>query len=146
MGVCKCIVTVRYGGSLNSRRAASLLVRLMEGDERWEGPGHHQGFLLLNWGGTEQNRTVTCMVLKAKANDMRVQSEVIPPMFKSPSKLGTHLTTHCSKDERLSRPCPANNSYQEVLAQHRNRTKTCGVKARYATTQPPRSRKIIEKF
>ncbi|GFT02886.1 hypothetical protein TNCV_1846881 [Trichonephila clavipes] len=25
----------------------------------------------------------------------------------SPSKLGTHLSTHCSMDERLSRPCPA---------------------------------------
>ncbi|GFX51606.1 uncharacterized protein TNCV_5013101 [Trichonephila clavipes] len=30
-----------------------------------------------------------------------------PNVFKSPSKLGTHLSTHCSTDERLSRPCPA---------------------------------------
>ncbi|GFT04958.1 uncharacterized protein TNCV_4744941 [Trichonephila clavipes] len=35
------------------------------------GPDHPQGFLPLNWGGTEQKRTVTCMVLKAKANDRR---------------------------------------------------------------------------
>ncbi|GFV71087.1 hypothetical protein TNCV_1662441 [Trichonephila clavipes] len=34
-------------------------------------PGQPQGLLPLNWGGTEQNRTVTCMVLKAKANDRR---------------------------------------------------------------------------
>ncbi|GFT99028.1 uncharacterized protein TNCV_3794061 [Trichonephila clavipes] len=26
--------------------------------------------------------------------------------FKSPSKLGAHLSTHCSRDERLCRPCP----------------------------------------
>ncbi|GFW21201.1 uncharacterized protein TNCV_1948251 [Trichonephila clavipes] len=36
MGVCKCIVPARHGGTLNSRRAASPLVRLVEGEERWE--------------------------------------------------------------------------------------------------------------
>ncbi|GFW82853.1 hypothetical protein TNCV_3494231 [Trichonephila clavipes] len=35
------------------------------------------------------------------------QSEARPPVFKSPSKLGTRLSTHCSRDESLSRPCPA---------------------------------------
>ncbi|GFV64250.1 uncharacterized protein TNCV_3000151 [Trichonephila clavipes] len=30
-----------------------------------------------------------------------------PPVSKSPSKLGTHLSTHCSRDEKLSRPYPA---------------------------------------
>ncbi|GFV78580.1 hypothetical protein TNCV_1888861 [Trichonephila clavipes] len=34
-------------------------------------------------------------------------SEARPPVFKSPSKLGTHLSTHCSRDEMLSRSCPA---------------------------------------
>ncbi|GFV48175.1 hypothetical protein TNCV_3554541 [Trichonephila clavipes] len=34
------------------------------------------------------------------------QSEARPPALKSSSKLGTHLSTHCSRDERLSRPCP----------------------------------------
>ncbi|GFU13852.1 uncharacterized protein TNCV_940381 [Trichonephila clavipes] len=29
------------------------------------------------------------------------------PVLKFPSKLGTHLSTHCSRDERLSRPYPA---------------------------------------
>ncbi|GFT67003.1 hypothetical protein TNCV_1348481 [Trichonephila clavipes] len=33
------------------------------------GPWPPQGFLHLNFGGTEQNCTVTCMRLKAKAND-----------------------------------------------------------------------------
>ncbi|GFW93206.1 uncharacterized protein TNCV_3333661 [Trichonephila clavipes] len=35
------------------------------------------------------------------------QSELRPPVFKSRSKLGTHVSTHCSRDERLSRPCSA---------------------------------------
>ncbi|GFW79411.1 hypothetical protein TNCV_2478181 [Trichonephila clavipes] len=33
-GVCKCIVPLRQGGTLNSRRAASPLVGLLEGEER----------------------------------------------------------------------------------------------------------------
>ncbi|GFV42987.1 hypothetical protein TNCV_2661821 [Trichonephila clavipes] len=50
-----------HGGTLNSRRAASPLVWLVGGGREVGG----------NWGRTEQNRTVTCMVLKAKANDRR---------------------------------------------------------------------------
>ncbi|GFS47919.1 uncharacterized protein TNCV_3598901 [Trichonephila clavipes] len=45
------------------------LVRLVEGEERWDAPDHPQGVLPQNWGRTKQNHTVTCMVLKAKAND-----------------------------------------------------------------------------
>ncbi|GFU65880.1 uncharacterized protein TNCV_5011781 [Trichonephila clavipes] len=69
MDVCKCMVSSRLGGTLNSRRSASPLVWL--GEERWHAPDHPQGVLSQNWGGTEQNRTVTCMVFKAKANDRR---------------------------------------------------------------------------
>ncbi|GFT74218.1 uncharacterized protein TNCV_4081391 [Trichonephila clavipes] len=67
MDVSKCIVSARHGGTLNSHQAASPLVWLVEEEEKWEVPGHPQGFLPLNWGVTEQIRTVTCMVLKAKA-------------------------------------------------------------------------------
>ncbi|GFW61325.1 hypothetical protein TNCV_4136431 [Trichonephila clavipes] len=35
------------------------------------------------------------------------QSEERPLVFKSSSKLGTHLSTQCSRDERLSQPCSA---------------------------------------
>ncbi|GFW40631.1 uncharacterized protein TNCV_4824671 [Trichonephila clavipes] len=56
------------GGTLNSRRAASPFIRLVDGEERWEAPEQPQGVLPRNWGGTEQNRTVTCMVLKAEDN------------------------------------------------------------------------------
>ncbi|GFV15431.1 uncharacterized protein TNCV_4834571 [Trichonephila clavipes] len=70
MDVCKCIVPLQHGGTLTSRRATSPLLRLMEGDEMWEAPGNSQGFLPQNWGGTERNHTVTCMVLKAKANEI----------------------------------------------------------------------------
>ncbi|GFW85565.1 lebercilin domain-containing protein [Trichonephila clavipes] len=59
------------GGTLNSRRAASPLLRLGVGEERLETPNHAQCVLPQNWDGTEQNRTVTCMVLKAKINGRR---------------------------------------------------------------------------
>ncbi|GFX82644.1 hypothetical protein TNCV_1193191 [Trichonephila clavipes] len=36
MDVCKRIVPSRHGGTLNTYRAASLLVWLVEGEERWE--------------------------------------------------------------------------------------------------------------
>ncbi|GFX55513.1 uncharacterized protein TNCV_268011 [Trichonephila clavipes] len=71
MVVCKCIVPSWHGGTLNSRRAASPLVRLVEGEERWEAPDHSQGALPQNWGQNKQNRSVTSIVLKATANDRR---------------------------------------------------------------------------
>ncbi|GFU85631.1 hypothetical protein TNCV_1719221 [Trichonephila clavipes] len=37
------------------------------------------------------------------------QSEGRLPVLKSPSKLGTHLSSHCSSDERLSRSCQPKN-------------------------------------
>ncbi|GFX38253.1 uncharacterized protein TNCV_3838491 [Trichonephila clavipes] len=37
MDVCKCIVPSRHEGTLNSRRAASLM-RLMKGRKRWKDP------------------------------------------------------------------------------------------------------------
>ncbi|GFX79186.1 mariner transposase [Trichonephila clavipes] len=61
MDVCKCIVPSRLESTLRGRRAANPLVRLVEGEERWESPDHPHGVLPQNWDGTEQNRTVTCM-------------------------------------------------------------------------------------
>ncbi|GFU87160.1 uncharacterized protein TNCV_2715081 [Trichonephila clavipes] len=58
-------------GTVNSRKAASFFVRLVDGEERWEVPDAPQDVLSQNWRATEQNRTVICMVLKAKANDRR---------------------------------------------------------------------------
>ncbi|GFW36557.1 uncharacterized protein TNCV_1955571 [Trichonephila clavipes] len=69
MDVCKCIVSLRHGGTPNSRRVASLLLRLFEGKERWEAPDHPQVVLPQICGGTEPKRTVPCMGLKAKDND-----------------------------------------------------------------------------
>ncbi|GFW09544.1 uncharacterized protein TNCV_3996511 [Trichonephila clavipes] len=63
MDVCKCIVPLRHGGTLNSRRAASPLVWLVEGEERWEASDQ--------MGGSDPNRAVPCKVLKATANDRR---------------------------------------------------------------------------
>ncbi|GFX38145.1 hypothetical protein TNCV_3837441 [Trichonephila clavipes] len=42
------------------------------------------------------------------------QSEARPPVFKSSSKLGTHLLTHCSRDERHSQPYPARECNPDV--------------------------------
>ncbi|GFV85950.1 cullin-4A [Trichonephila clavipes] len=69
MDVSKCIGNSQHGGTLNSSRAASPLVRLTE--ERWKAPNHPQGVLAQNWGETELNHSATCMVLKATANDRR---------------------------------------------------------------------------
>ncbi|GFW99096.1 uncharacterized protein TNCV_3008661 [Trichonephila clavipes] len=76
MDVCKRIVSLRHGGTLNSRRAASPLVE-EGGWGRELGPlTLPQGVLPQNWGGTELNRTVTGMVLKAMANDRRTSSSL----------------------------------------------------------------------
>ncbi|GFV90214.1 hypothetical protein TNCV_4379301 [Trichonephila clavipes] len=40
MDVCKCIVPLRYLGTLNSHRAALPLVWLKEGVKWWEAPDH----------------------------------------------------------------------------------------------------------
>ncbi|GFW36150.1 uncharacterized protein TNCV_4930121 [Trichonephila clavipes] len=53
MDVCKCIVPSHERGTLNSRRANSPLVRLVEREERWEASDHPQGVLPQNWDGTE---------------------------------------------------------------------------------------------
>ncbi|GFT20978.1 hypothetical protein TNCV_3131261 [Trichonephila clavipes] len=43
-GTCRYIVASRHESTLKSRRAAILLVRLVEG-ERWESPDHPQAVL-----------------------------------------------------------------------------------------------------
>ncbi|GFV24522.1 uncharacterized protein TNCV_814061 [Trichonephila clavipes] len=74
MDVCKCIVLSRHRGTLNSHRAEIPLVSLVVGDERWETPDPPTGYSFSNWGGAELNHNVTCLVLKAKANDRRTSS------------------------------------------------------------------------
>ncbi|GFX87888.1 hypothetical protein TNCV_4373531 [Trichonephila clavipes] len=53
-------------------------------------------------------------------------SEEIHSMFKTPSKLGTHLSTQSSGDEKAESTLPS------PLIE----LKTCGVEARYTTTRP----------
>ncbi|GFU75108.1 uncharacterized protein TNCV_3172871 [Trichonephila clavipes] len=50
MDVCKCIVPSRHEGTLNSRRAASPLMRLVDGEERWKAPDHPPGCSLSKLG------------------------------------------------------------------------------------------------
>ncbi|GFU39809.1 hypothetical protein TNCV_1949881 [Trichonephila clavipes] len=56
MDVCKCIVPSRHGGTLNSRRAVSTLVRLVEGVTWWETTENRQGVPLKI--GVETNQIV----------------------------------------------------------------------------------------
>ncbi|GFV67976.1 uncharacterized protein TNCV_1872581 [Trichonephila clavipes] len=85
MDVCKCIVPSRHGDTLNNRRAASPLVRLVEGVERGgKAPSHSKDVVPQNCSRTEQNRTVTCMVLKAKANDRRKNLALRRDKFREP--------------------------------------------------------------
>ncbi|GFX64810.1 hypothetical protein TNCV_4193051 [Trichonephila clavipes] len=60
------------GSTLNSRRATSLLVRLVKEQEKWETLDYPQDVLPQNWSETtEQNLTVTYMMLKVETNYMR---------------------------------------------------------------------------
>ncbi|GFV61185.1 hypothetical protein TNCV_856551 [Trichonephila clavipes] len=59
-------------GTLNNRQAASPLVRLVAGDERWETPDPPAGCSPSELGTVY--RTVICIVLNAKSNDMRTSS------------------------------------------------------------------------
>ncbi|GFW53313.1 hypothetical protein TNCV_4075341 [Trichonephila clavipes] len=72
----KCLRGLREGVTLNSCRVAIPLKRLLEGEERLEASDHPQDVLPINCGATEQNRTVTWMVLKAAANDRRIMSRL----------------------------------------------------------------------
>ncbi|GFU24128.1 hypothetical protein TNCV_2007191 [Trichonephila clavipes] len=60
------------GGTLNSRTAASSLVSLGEGEERWDASDDPQSILPRNWGPS--NCSVTCMVFKATVNGRRTTS------------------------------------------------------------------------
>ncbi|GFW17700.1 hypothetical protein TNCV_2652571 [Trichonephila clavipes] len=61
-------------------------------------------------------------------DDIGGQSEARPPGLKSPSKLGTHLLTYCSRDEKLSRPCPSREQNPDLW---------CSSVIRYHSTTGP---------
>ncbi|GFU83500.1 secernin-1 [Trichonephila clavipes] len=75
MAACKSIVPLRHGGTLNSRRAACPLERLMEGKESLHAEIVEVEIevvspsIVPSGNFAQLNRTVTCMVLKA--NDRR---------------------------------------------------------------------------
>ncbi|GFV94648.1 uncharacterized protein TNCV_3827151 [Trichonephila clavipes] len=76
MDVCKCIAPLWPGGTLNSHQAESPLVRLVEEEKRGKALKGFAGVLPQNWCGTQPNRTVTCMVLKATAYDKHSSSSL----------------------------------------------------------------------
>ncbi|GFV91972.1 hypothetical protein TNCV_1894081 [Trichonephila clavipes] len=66
--------------------------------------------------------SMVAIVLHEQISRSIVQSQARVPVFKSPSNLGTYLSVHCIGGVDF--------------AQTGNRTRTCGVEARYATTGP----------
>ncbi|GFX86682.1 hypothetical protein TNCV_1408801 [Trichonephila clavipes] len=67
------------------RRAASSFVWLVDGEERWAASDlQPHGVLPQNWGGTQKNRTVTCTVLKTKADDRRKNLALSRVEFRGP--------------------------------------------------------------
>ncbi|GFY00436.1 hypothetical protein TNCV_1664751 [Trichonephila clavipes] len=49
-----------------SCRAASPLLRLVEGEDKWEASDHPRNVIHPNWGGIEQNRTENVRCLKLR--------------------------------------------------------------------------------
>ncbi|GFY32340.1 hypothetical protein TNCV_3558481 [Trichonephila clavipes] len=72
MSLCKCIVPLQHEGTLNNRQAP-ILLRLVEVEEKLEAPDP-SGYFPQIRGGTELNRTLTCMVLKDMTNDISTSS------------------------------------------------------------------------
>ncbi|GFW53780.1 hypothetical protein TNCV_3938741 [Trichonephila clavipes] len=71
MDICKCIMPVWPGDTLNSCRDTSPFVWLVEGKERSETPDHTAAVLSQNGAVIELNNNITCIELKATANDQR---------------------------------------------------------------------------
>ncbi|GFU04102.1 hypothetical protein TNCV_862601 [Trichonephila clavipes] len=86
MDICKYLVPLWHGGTLNSRRAASLLVRLVKRGEWWIAPDHFKGVLSQNWGGTEANRTATS-AKRYQANGSHCEAMVVLTCPKSIPKI-----------------------------------------------------------
>ncbi|GFW20211.1 monocarboxylate transporter 12 [Trichonephila clavipes] len=71
MKITKLLPTIADKNSEPIVVPSSRLVRLVKGEERWEASNHPQSVLPRNWDRIEPNHIVTCMVLKASANDRR---------------------------------------------------------------------------
>ncbi|GFU95431.1 transposable element Tcb2 transposase [Trichonephila clavipes] len=116
MNACKCIVPSHHGGSLNSRRTASPLVRLVEGEEKWEVLDHPQGVLPQNWVETMLNRSVTSMVLKALyLTRSTIRSDVGVAIV--PQTISRHLAEANLKSKRPFRALPLTPEHRQLRRQ-----------------------------
>ncbi|GFV51357.1 hypothetical protein TNCV_4687201 [Trichonephila clavipes] len=105
MDVCNCIVPLRQVVTLNSSRAASPLVRLVEEEVRWEAPDHHQGVFNQNWGGTEP-KSYCHMRLFPEGWEKKINHDVkVEQIKKTPTKNGEgglpQRTKRSNEAERL---------------------------------------------
>ncbi|GFW20477.1 hypothetical protein TNCV_4547441 [Trichonephila clavipes] len=78
MDVCKCIRPLQHGGTLKSRRAAKSSRVIGGRGIEVGGPWPPPGFSPSKLGWNRANRTVTCMVLKDKANNRHKNSSLYP--------------------------------------------------------------------
>ncbi|GFU70111.1 hypothetical protein TNCV_3807421 [Trichonephila clavipes] len=81
MDVCKCVVPSRYGGALKSRRGRKSSGEVGGRGREVEGPLNTSSVFSPK---TEQNRTITFIVLKAKANDRRKNLALSLDEFRGP--------------------------------------------------------------
>ncbi|GFW97044.1 hypothetical protein TNCV_2696661 [Trichonephila clavipes] len=92
MDVCKMYSAfAAWGVTLNSCRAVRPIVRLEAPDSL--------GVLPLNRGGTELNRTVTCMVLKATADD-RLTSRSLTCLGQDKTTIGLRMLSFLHLEQK----------------------------------------------
>ncbi|GFW11290.1 HTH_Tnp_Tc3_2 domain-containing protein [Trichonephila clavipes] len=140
------IVPLWHGDTLNSRRAPSPLVRLVEEEERWEAPDHPQGVFPQNWGTTELNHAANWMWTRegthvrktgsgatwktTRRNDRRIvrQALVDPTVTRStiradigvaivPKTISRHLAEANLKSKRPFRALPLTPEYRQLRLQ-----------------------------
>ncbi|GFW28308.1 transposable element Tcb1 transposase [Trichonephila clavipes] len=101
--------------------AASPFVRLGKEEERWEVFDHSQSVFSLNWDRTEPNGTVTCMVLKAKANERR-QLALCHDEFCGPRSGLCRSDGLTTRGDRVRSTTPAEDRYIVLSAKRNSRT------------------------
>ncbi|GFY32331.1 hypothetical protein TNCV_3558391 [Trichonephila clavipes] len=76
------IVSLRHEDT--TLRSAKTILRLVERAESLKAPNHPQGALPQNFGGSETNHPVTCIMLKAEGNYMRKKLALRHDEFREP--------------------------------------------------------------
>ncbi|GFY03698.1 uncharacterized protein TNCV_3666091 [Trichonephila clavipes] len=111
-----------YGGTINKRRAASPLLRLVEVEEWWKAPDDPQVTSRLGW--KQANCTATFMVLKATLHRGLVAAVAEWYRYRNMACLVTSLSPVPLKTRRVGQRCTLNLSRAETSS------RWCGVVVR----------------